>query len=115
MAENPLEPDPAREARIRARALHLWQQDGSPPGAEPDYIERARELTAIEEHPQAGLLPNPAAPGAPPPPVEEAALQENLGEFPTRFTDQGDRLPTPRPEQARPEQARPGQARPEHK
>jgi len=27
--------------------------------------------------------------------IEEASLQENLGEFPTRFTDQGDTMPTP--------------------
>jgi hypothetical protein len=28
-------------------------------------------------------------------PVEEAALMENLGEFPDRFTDQGERLTSP--------------------
>lgn len=28
-------------------------------------------------------------------PVEEAELMENLGEFPNRLTDQGDRLATP--------------------
>lgn len=95
MADNPLEDDPAREACVRARALRMWRDDGRPPGAEAAYLERARELIAIEAHPGAGLLPNPAAPGAPPPPVEEAALQENLGEFPSRFTDQGDRAQVP--------------------
>jgi hypothetical protein len=94
MAGNPLD-DPARQARIRARALHLWQQGGRPPGAEAEYLERARELIAIEENPEAGLLPNPAAPDAPPLRVEEAELQQNLGEFPSRFTDQGDRPQTP--------------------
>jgi hypothetical protein len=95
MAANPLEDDPARLAQVRARALQLWRQDDSPPGTEAEYLERARELIAMEEHPQAGRLPNPAAPGAPAPPVEEAELQENLGEFPSRFTDQGDRPQTP--------------------
>jgi hypothetical protein len=27
--------------------------------------------------------------------IEDAALQENLGEFPSRFTDQGETMPTP--------------------
>jgi hypothetical protein len=31
----------------------------------------------------------------PPEPVEEAELMENLGEFPSRLTDQGDRSPVP--------------------
>ncbi len=94
-ADNPLDSDPARDARIRARALRLWRQDGKPPGAEAAYLERARELIAIEDHPQSGLLPNPAAPGARPAPVEEAWVQENLGEFPSRFTDQGNRPQAP--------------------
>jgi hypothetical protein len=29
--------------------------------------------------------------------VEDAAIQENLGEFPGRLTDQGDRQQTPLP------------------
>jgi hypothetical protein len=62
-------------------------------------MERARELAAIEEHPAAALLPNPMTqrhgeiPGAEP--VEEAEVMENLGEFPGRPTDQGDRAPVP--------------------
>jgi hypothetical protein len=89
----------SREARIRARARLMWQRDGSPKGREAEYLERARELQAIEDHPQAGLLPNPMAQhhGAivPEQPVEEAEIMENLGEFPTRLTDQGDRAPAP--------------------
>ena len=88
-------PDP----RIRERANRLWRADGAPKGREAEYLERARELQAIEDHPGAGLLPNPAAahPGAVPPeePVEEAEIMENLGEFPARLTDQGDRSPVP--------------------
>ncbi|OJY77437.1 MAG: hypothetical protein BGP12_02610 [Rhodospirillales bacterium 70-18] len=87
------------ERRIRARALRMWRADGSPKGRRPDYLERARELQAIEDNPQAGLLPNPMTghPGEPPPaePVEEAELVANLGEFPSQMTDQGDRSPAP--------------------
>jgi hypothetical protein len=101
MSENPLEPDPAREQRIRERAYHLWQADGEPHGRDAEYWERARELEAIMENPGAGQLPNPASqPGADPlqtEPVEEAFIQENLGEFPDRFADQGERRQTPIP------------------
>ncbi len=64
-----------------------------------EYIERARELVAIEEHAAAALLPNPMTqrhkepPGGEP--VEEAEVMENLGEFPGRLTDQGDRSSVP--------------------
>jgi hypothetical protein len=89
----------AHERRIRARALRMWRADGSPPGRRQDYLERARELQAIEDHPQAGLLPNPMTGHAdevpPVEPVEEAELMENLGEFPSQLTDQGDRPATP--------------------
>lgn len=86
-------------ARLKARARHLWELDGKPRGREDEYLERARELIAIEDSPGAGLLPNPAAGGRQPPateePVEEAFLEDNLGEFPSRLTDQGDRPQTP--------------------
>ena len=98
---NPLSPDPAREQRVRERAYHLWEQDGRPHGRHTDYWERADELVRIEESPGAGQLPNPATvPGADPnagEPVEEAQIQENLGEFPNRFDDQGERPQTPQP------------------
>jgi len=77
----------------------MWRADGSPPGRKPDYLEQARTLQAIEDHPQAGLLPNPMTmhgKGVPPAqPVEEAELMQNLGEFPSQLTDQGDRPPAP--------------------
>jgi len=86
-----------REQKIRARARRLWRAEGAPKGRLSEYIERARELVAIEEHPAAALLPNPMTqPGERPPgaePVEEAPIMENLGEFPGRLTDQGDRAP----------------------
>ena len=99
MAEkNPLENDPHREHRIRERAYHLWEQDGRPAGRDLDYWERARELVGMEESRGAGELPNPMThppiTGLPEG-VEEAEIQENLGEFPGRFTDQGDEEQTP--------------------
>jgi hypothetical protein len=83
---------------IRARARRMWREAGSPVGREPEYLERARELQAFVDHPDAGLLPNPMVqhpqPEANEEPIEEAELLENLGEFPGR-TDQGDRVPAP--------------------
>jgi hypothetical protein len=96
--DNPLAPSEAHLRRIRARAHHMWEQDGKPAGQEDAYLERARELDAIETSP-AGLLPNPAVahPDRAPdtPVIDEAKLQENLGEFPGLLTDQGDTMPTP--------------------
>jgi len=84
---------------IRARAKRMWREAGSPKGREDEYLERARELQAFVEHPAAGLLPNPMVahpePGPTEEPVEEAELQDNLGEFPGRNTDQGDRVLAP--------------------
>lgn len=100
MTNNPLQDDPAREHRIRERAYHLWDADGRPHGRDVEYWERARELVGMEESAGAGELPNPeahpplneVAPGVQ---AEEAAIQENLGEFPDRLTDQGEQPQTP--------------------
>lgn len=87
------------EEKVRIRAYHLWEQDGRPPGTEKEFWERACELIGMESNPQAGLLPNPVPTGADrplqSPPVDEAKLEENLGEFPSSMTDQGERRPTP--------------------
>ena len=62
--------------------------------------ERARELVGMEESGGAGLKPVPdeddlsVIMGQP---VEEASLQENLGEFPDRLSDQGEHPPNPEP------------------
>ena len=100
MTDNPLQDDPAREHRIRERAYHLWDADGRPNGRDVEYWERARELVGMEDSAGAGELPNPAAHPprnevAPGVEAEEASIQENLGEFPDRLTDQGDHAPTP--------------------
>jgi hypothetical protein len=93
MSNNPLEDDPKREQRIRERAYHLWQADGEPHGRDAEYWERARELVGMAESAGAGQI-SPAADAAHRingQIVDEAALEENLGEFPGRQTDQGDR------------------------
>jgi hypothetical protein len=97
MADNPLEQDAARERHIRERAYHLWEADGRPHGRHEEYWERARELIGMEQHPGAGLLPNPMTEADSPREtgIEEAEIQENLGEFPDRFTDQGEVQQTP--------------------
>ena len=83
------------ERRIRIRARRMWREAGRPVGREDEYLELARELQAITDHPQSGLLPNPmVAHPHPQEPVEEAELLENLGEFPGR-SDQGDRVLAP--------------------
>jgi Protein of unknown function (DUF2934) len=87
------------EKHIRAHARRMWREAGRPSGREDEYLKRARELQAFVDHPGTGLLPNPMAahqePGVTEGPVEEAELLENLGEFPGRLTDQGDRPPAP--------------------
>ncbi|MBV9655328.1 MAG: DUF2934 domain-containing protein [Acetobacteraceae bacterium] len=97
MSDNPLENTPELENRIRTRAYHLWEADGRPHGRNLEYWERARELVGMEMSAGSGLLPNPMTqneriPGVT---VEEAAIQQNYGEFPDRLTDQGDWRQTP--------------------
>jgi len=84
---------------IRDRAQRMWRDDGSPRGRFGEYLERARELQAIVDNPIAGELPNPMTMHhgemEPAQPVEEAEIQENLGEFPIQLGDQGDHLKAP--------------------
>lgn len=97
-SSNPLEMTPEREARIRERAYYLWEEEDRPEGRDAEFWERAKELIGMEENADAALLPNPMThPTHAEEPVEEAQVQENYGEFPTRFTDQGDRQQTPSP------------------
>lgn len=104
MSDNPLDNDPAREERIRERAYQLWEADGGPAGNDLEYWERARELVGMEESRGAGQVPVPALDdpsviaGQP---VEEAFIQENLGEFPDRLSDQGEHPQTPSLKQRR--------------
>jgi hypothetical protein len=98
MSDNPLEYDAAREQLIRERAYQLWEADGSPHGSDLEYWERARELVGMEQSAGAGQVPVPE----PDDPsvligqaVEEASIQDNLGEIPGRMTDQGNYRQTP--------------------
>ena len=106
MPHNPLdEHDPDYQHRLRQRAYHLWEADGRPEGRSEEFWERARELIGMEESGRPAQLPNPAAaPNADPSrtePVEEAFLQENLGEFPDRLSDQGEMAATPKAKRKR--------------
>lgn len=77
----------------------MWEADGKPHGRDVEYWERARELIGMEESAGSGLLPNPATePNSPRETgIEEAEIQQNLGEFPDRLTDQGEVQVTPAP------------------
>ncbi len=97
---NPLDDsDPDLERMVQEEAYHLWKADGELPGHDAEYWERARELVFMRLSGPTGLAPNPSTqPGADPlhqEIVEEASIQENLGEFPDRFADQGEKSATP--------------------
>ncbi len=98
MSDNPLEDDAAREQLIREHAYALWEADGRPHGSDLEYWERARELVGMMQSQGAGQLPVPS----PDDPsvivgqaVEEASIQDNLGEIPGRMADQGEHAQTP--------------------
>jgi hypothetical protein len=112
MSDNPLQNTPDREARIRERAYHLWESDGRPHNRDKEFWERAEILIGMEESAGAGLLPNPQTQSGSvtAPNVEEAEIQENYGEFPDRFTDQGERRQTPKA-RTRPRKAKPAGAK----
>ncbi len=99
MSDNPLETNPEREERIKARAHRMWEEAGSPEGLMDEFTERADELIRMEDAAGTGQLPNPMTqnekiPGVM---VEEASIQENLGEFPggSSVADQGEWRETP--------------------
>ena len=76
------------EQRIRARAHQIWEQEGRPQGREHDHWEKARILVSIEDDKTNSKPVEPERP-------EPAQLMENLGEFPSGLTDEGDRLQFP--------------------
>ncbi len=94
MSDNPLATSPERDAAIQARAKHLWEEAGSPPGPMDDYVERADELLRMESAGTPGQLPNPMNERVI---MEEASIQANLGEFPggSSIADQGEWRETP--------------------
>lgn len=99
MSDNPLDPSPAQQQAIYDRAQHMWQADGSPAGGPEAYYEQADALIRMEGAGATGQLDNPMmhpdkTPGVI---VDEAILQENLGEFPggSSVADQGEWRETP--------------------
>ncbi len=94
MSENPLDPSPEQQAAVERIATRLWEEDGKPEGRMAEYRERADELARMEMAGASGQLPNPATHA---PPVEEASIQDNLGEFPGArgVDDQGEWRQTP--------------------
>jgi hypothetical protein len=96
--------DPKREERIRTRAYHLWESEGRPHGRAAEFWERAAELVLMEEAGVTGQLPNPQVQAGKIPArriIDEADIQENLGEFPGQLKDQSDAEPTPRARKGR--------------
>ena len=92
------------EKRVAAWARRLWDEAGRPAAGPDAYVDRARELVAIEEHEKDTLVPtgaqaregvedDPVASddvlGPEGEPVEPTLAVENEGEFPT-LTDQGE-------------------------
>jgi hypothetical protein len=78
------------EERVRARAFHLWQEEGCPEGRADVHWDKAQELVAIEDNYRSTLKPvEKTRPGPYGEPVEEIEAVENEGEFPT-LTDQGE-------------------------
>ncbi|MCH4089921.1 hypothetical protein [Acetobacter sp.] len=79
--ENPLEDSPQRDARIKARANEMWVADGKPTCGPEGYLEAATDLVGMELNPDAGEIPVefpvPLAPNGQP--IENAKIQENLG------------------------------------
>ncbi len=98
MSDNPLEMTPKRAAQIEERARKLWDEAGQA-GDHADFMERADELVRMEMAGPTGQLPVDELHAGPLPGVivDEAKLQENLGEFPGARggADQGDDRGTP--------------------
>lgn len=81
------------DKHIAERATRMWSEAGRPDGGPERYADQARELVAIEEVAPATIDPREAAR----PVIEEASVQDNLGEFPT-LRDQGNEVTFPDPE-----------------
>jgi hypothetical protein len=102
------------ERRVAQRARQLWEQAGRPAGGSDPYIDRARELVAIEDRQKQTTKPLAAAERTGPEgepiatsvgpqgePIESVEAVENLGEFPT-LTDQGEEQQIPQRRKAAP-------------
>lgn len=92
MSDNPLETTPEREALIGRRARDLHKAAGGV-GSVDQFREQADELVRMEQAGTTGQIPLDAKEF-----VEEASLQENLGEFPgaRSAADQREHAQTPK-------------------
>ncbi|MGU3496414.1 DUF2934 domain-containing protein [Xanthobacteraceae bacterium A53D] len=77
---------PDRDEKIRQIAHRIWMEEGQPEGRADIHWDMATELLAQQEGYADTLQPVTPDAGEP---EEPAALQDNLGEFPT-LTDQGE-------------------------
>ena len=99
MSDNPLNPSPQHAERVEALAQELSAAEGNPEGRMDEFRERAEILARMEGAGATALEPNPMNVDDPLPGVivEEASIQENLGEFPAASgkADQGTWRETP--------------------
>lgn len=95
MSDNPLDPSPEFTQRVTTLAKQLFEADGSPQGRLSDYEERADELARMELAGPAGLQNVEDSKAVV---IEEASIQQNLGEFPAGpLGDEGRFMQTPMP------------------
>jgi hypothetical protein len=87
-----------REARIRARAHRMWEEEGRPEGRSDVHWDKAAELVAIEDNHRFATekVPSPDELSPTGEPIEPIEAVENLGEMPGALTDQGDEQPYPK-------------------
>jgi hypothetical protein len=99
------QPQRNREDRIREVAHRIWREEGCPHGRDRQHWDMARDLVAIEEGYERTLKPVEEKLGPYGEPVEEAKLEDNLGEFPT-LTDQGEQQAPHKIDGTQPKRAR---------
>ncbi|MCE2563687.1 hypothetical protein [Komagataeibacter sp. FNDCF1] len=79
--DNPLETSAKTQARITTKAKEMWVADGKPGCGPEAYTEAASELIGMESNPDAGQIPveSPVPLDENGQPVEQAWVEENLG------------------------------------
>ncbi|MBV1836617.1 hypothetical protein [Acetobacter estunensis] len=95
--DNPLEDSPKRDAQIKAKAREMWIADGKPTCGPEGYMEAATDLVGMTINPDAGEIPvEPEVPIGPEgEPIEDARIQENLGNLGGSMDEQDDRQEVP--------------------
>ncbi|GBQ61510.1 hypothetical protein AA103196_0046 [Ameyamaea chiangmaiensis NBRC 103196] len=97
--DNPLDTSPQQVARIAAKAQDLWIADGKPACGADSYREQAADLIGMERNPDAGQIPvDPPVPVGPDgQPIEDARLEDNLGNPGGSLNERDDKRETPFP------------------